>query len=98
MLFLRVTKSKLNWKTFGKAEWFRKFIKKVVVKIGLDPKSCSGHSLRARGATDLFVAKVSYLIIKKAGRWKSDAALLYYRDDEDVAQVVSKVFEMLVKD
>lgn len=65
--------------------------------IGLNPELYSGHSLRAGGATDLFVAKVPYPIIKKAGRWKSDAALLYYRDEEDVAQVVTKAFEMLGK-
>jgi hypothetical protein len=96
VLFPRVAKNKIkSWKMFGKVEWFRKFIKKMVSKIGLDPKLYSGHSLRAGGATDLFVAKVPYPIIKKAGRWKSDAALLYYRDEEDVAQVVSKAFEML---
>jgi hypothetical protein len=87
VLFPKVTKNKIrNWSTFGKVEWFRKFIKKMAFMIGLNPKLYSGHSLRAGGATDLFVAKVPYPIIKKAGRWKSDAALLYYRDEEDVAQ------------
>lgn len=67
----------------------------MVNLIGLDREFYSGHSLRAGGATDLFVAKVPYPIIKKAGRWKSDAASIYHRDEDDVAQVVTKGFEML---
>ena len=31
-------------------------------------------------------------IVKKAGRWKSDAALVYYRDDDDVVAAISKAF------
>lgn len=96
VLFPRVVKNKvMNWRTFGKVAWFRKFIKKMVSVIGLNLKFYSGHLLRAGGVMDLFVSKVSYPIIKKAGRWKSDAALLYYRDDDDVAQVIAKAFEML---
>ena len=74
---------------------FEKFIKKMVSLIGLDKALYSGHSLRAGGATDLFVAKVPYPIIKKAGRWKSDAALTYHRDEDDVAKVVAHGFEIL---
>ena len=79
----------------GNVDWFRKFIKKMVSLIGFNPIFFSGHSLRAGGATDLFVAKVPYPIIKKAGRWKLDAALLYYRDEDDVAKVISQAFEIL---
>ena len=70
-------------------------IKKVVQLIGLDPSSYSNHSLRAGGATDLFVARVPYSIIKKMGRWKSDAALLYYRDEEDVRLAVAEAFSRM---
>ncbi len=67
----------------------------VVLIVGLDKQFYSGHSLRAWGATDLFVAKVPYPIIKKAGRWKSDAGLVYHRDDDDVAKVLTEAFHML---
>jgi hypothetical protein len=58
----------------------------------LDSSLYSGHSFRAGGATDLFTSRVPYNIIKKFGRWKSDAALKYYRDDMDVATTVSYAF------
>lgn len=75
-------------------QWLRKWIKKAVASVGLDPRKYSGHSLRAGGATDLFVARVPYYIIKKKGRWVSDAAMLYYRDEEDIQEAVSKAFAM----
>jgi hypothetical protein len=75
--------------------WLRSRIKKVAVYLGLDIADYSGHSLRAGGATDLFVKRVPYYLIKKMGRWKSDAALLYYRSDEDVYGAVQKAFEEL---
>ena len=77
----------------GSIEWWRKrSIPHLVQLVGLDPSQYSGHSLRAGGATDLFTARVPYNIIKKYGRWKSDAALKYYRDDLDVANSVSLAF------
>ncbi len=91
ILFPKVVNNRsLNWKQSGSAGWFRRFIKKMASLIGLEKEFYSGHSLRAEGATDLFAAKVPYPIIKKAGRWKSDAALIYDRDEDDVAQVVTK--------
>ena len=75
--------------------WWRKTIKWCCAKIGLDGKYYSGHSLRAGGATDLFVARVPYYVIKKMGRWKSDAAMLYYRCDEDVEGAVTEAFKRL---
>lgn len=68
--------------------WLRLFIKEAVSKIGLDASHYSGHSLRAGGATDLYVARVPYYVIKRKGRWRSDAAMLYYRDDDDVDEAV----------
>lgn len=74
--------------------WLRKWIKVAVASIGLDPRKYSGHSLRAGGATDLFVARTPYYVIKKKGRWISDAAMVYYRDEEDVEAAVSIAFAM----
>jgi hypothetical protein len=72
--------------------WLRRFIKAAVCWVGLDPSVYSGHSLRAGGATDLFVAGVPYHCIKRKGRWLSDAAMLYYRDMEDVDAAVRAGF------
>ena len=71
---------------------FRKVIKLWCITIGLDPSKFSGHSLRAGGATDLFAMRVPYYVIKKMGRWISDAALIYYRDEEDVISAVTEAF------
>lgn len=70
-------------------------IKSLVSLGGLDSTAYSGHSLRAGGATDLFVLRVPYAIIKRMGRWRSDACLLYYRDNEDVAHTVASSFRKL---
>jgi integrase len=77
------------------ADWVRKIIKESVASLGLDPARFSGHSLRAGGATDLFVARVPYFLIKKMGRWKSDAAMLYYRSEDDVNAAVQAAFSSL---
>ena len=78
-------------------DWLRQRIKRFALRIGLDPKNYSGHSLRAGGATDLFVARVPYFIIKRMGRWKSDAAMIYYRADDDVRRAVKKAFSQMAK-
>lgn len=78
-------------------DFLRKAIKLTVTSIGLDPRRFSGHSLRAGGATDLFEARVPYHIIKKMGRWKSDAAMRYYRSEEDVVKAVRKAFNRVSK-
>ena len=70
----------------------------MVVMNGGKPEQYSGHSLRAGGATDLFVARTPYYLIKKAGRWKSDAAMLYYRCDEDVCKAVAAAFTFMCDD
>jgi len=67
----------------------------VVAANGLDSRFYSGHSPRAGGATDVFVGRVPYYIIKKAGRWVSDAAMIYYRDDEDVVNAVANCFDLV---
>ena len=40
----------------------------------------SGHSFRSGGATDLWRGKCRPLILKKQGRWLTDAAHIYIRD------------------
>ena len=68
-------------------------IKAVTHSIGLSADDYSGHSLRAGGATDLFVARVPYYIIQRMGHWSSDAALVYYRHEEDDLRAVSVAFQ-----
>ena len=41
---------------------------------------------------NLFVARAPYNIIQRMGRWASDAALVYYRHEEDVLHAVSTPF------
>ena len=77
------------------SSWVRGRIKSLATKHGREAADYSGHSLRAGGATDLFVARVPYYLIKKMGRWKSDAAMVYYRSEEDVCHAVSKAFSLL---
>ncbi len=72
--------------------WFRRMLNKVVVGLGFNPSMYSGHSLRAGGATDLFIIGVPYPKIKLYGRWKSDAALVYYREDIEVSRSVANAF------
>ena len=89
---------KLDFSKPPSYNWWRVTIKKCCSTIGLDSSKYSGHSLRAGGATDLFVARVPYYIIKKMGRWKSDAAMLYYRCDEDVEDAIKEAFTRLYKE
>lgn len=70
------------------SSYLRGLVKFAVSSISLDCKRFSGHSLRAGGATDLFAAQIPYWVIKKMGRWTSDAALIYYRSELDVVQSV----------
>jgi hypothetical protein len=92
-LFPRVTRgSKFDWSKSVTTDWLRKVIKKRVASIGLDPRQFSAHSLRAGGATDLFMQRLPFYVIQKAGRWLSDAALVYYRADEDVLDAVAEAF------
>ena len=85
----------LDFSKTPSGSWFRGRVKKACLSIGLDPVYYSGHSFRAGGATDLFVAIVPYYIIKKKGRWVSDAAMIYYRDDDDVDDAVERAFIVL---
>ena len=87
--------SKFDFSKTLSADTFRRAIKRMVKENGLDPSHYLGHSLRAGVATDLFVGRVPYYVIKKMGRWVSDAAMIYYRDDEDVSNAVANCFSVV---
>jgi hypothetical protein len=78
-----------------KRTWLTNGIKTLVNSIGLNQHLYSTHSLRAGGATDLLRANVPLEIIKKAGRWRSDEVLKYFRDETFVATTCSHAFESL---
>jgi hypothetical protein len=71
---------------------WRRALARFFTKAGYSSNQYSGHSFRAGGATDLFSLGVPYPTIKKMGRWKSDAALQYYREANQVASAVAKSF------
>jgi hypothetical protein len=73
-VFPAVRYKRLHFNSDPNYSWWRRTIKKLCKRIGLEEKNYSGHSLRAGGATDLFVCRVPYYIIKRMGRWKSEAA------------------------
>ena len=87
------SKSKgINWSRSISMRQLRSSIRDSLNKIGINGDSYGAHSLRAGGATDLFRAGVYYPTIKKFGRWKTDAALLYYRDQEQTTDIVMEAF------
>jgi len=57
---------------------FTKWLKHQAVRIGLEPKHISGHSLRRGGTTALFIAGCSEAVIARHGRWKSDCYKIYF--------------------
>ena len=95
LLFPAINNHTIVYSQPMKGDFLRKLIKSGVSDLGLDPKRYSGHSLRAGGATDLFAARIPYWVIKKMGRWISDAALKYYRSEEDVVNSVRKAFHRM---
>lgn len=91
------SREKIDWSCSLSTSQLRSLIKSAVKRIGRDPGVFACHSLRAGGATDLFRCGVYYPTIKKFGRWKTDTALIYYRDDEGVSDVVFQGFSKLAK-
>ena len=63
-------------------------VKRAVAMLGLAKEVYSGHSLRAGGATDLFVARTPYYAIKKMGRWITDSTMIYCKHEEDIAVTI----------
>ena len=95
IVFPALIKDQADWSRPMATSQFRIELKRAVKSIGLDSKRFAGHSLRAGGATDLFNANVPYPIIKKMGRWRSDAAMIYYRDEDAVTKATTKGFASL---
>lgn len=73
-------------------KWWENAIELLGNRLGKQLHQMSKHSFRAGGCTDLFSLGVSYATIKKYGRWKSDAVLLYFRDESLVSNTVAKAF------
>ena len=76
---------------------FRKHLKYYCSLAGLDSSLYSGHSLRAGGTTDLFNAGVPYQFIKLFGRWRSDTALIYYRDRVEMDRATNDGFSRIAR-
>ena len=65
-------------------------IKDWLRRIGIDPKGYGSHSLRRGGTTAAMQAKVRTHLIKRHGRWSSDAVYLYMVDDVHARLEVSR--------
>ena len=91
----RLSAARFDWSQSISYDSLASRVKSAAQSIGLPADDYSGHSLRAGGATDLFIARVPYYIIQRMGRWASDAALVYYRHEEDVLNAVSTAFQFV---
>ena len=62
-------------------------------KLGIKADSVGTHSIRSTFAMILLLENISLTIIKKLGRWKSDAVICYIRENIlDFSKGVSKAF------
>jgi hypothetical protein len=59
--------------------WLMGEVDRLLRLIGRDPRTYSSHSFRKGGAVSLQQAQVEDSLIRRAGRWKSDAFHLYLR-------------------
>ena len=57
----------------------RRLLKLLMMTIGEDPREFGLHSLRIGGATALFAAGATPIVIRTMGRWSSDCYRLYVR-------------------
>ena len=65
-------------------------LKKWLLAIGVNPKPYGSHSLRRGGATTAAAHEVRLHILKRHGRWASDAVFLYIQDPGTSRVAVSK--------
>ena len=65
-------------------------LKKWLVLIGVDPKPYGSHSLRRGGATAAAARAIRVHILKRHGRWASDAVYLYIQDPGESRVAVSR--------
>ena len=66
-------------------------LKAAAIGNNVDPRIIGTHSLRAGGATALYIKGVSVLLIQRFGRWKSASFLRYLRYDVLALEPLSKV-------
>ena len=77
---------------------FNDYLKKLLVKIGLDPSLWSGHSFRRGGASLLYRLGIDPVTIQACGDWASDTFLRYLEVNIDrlwAAQVAMASFVCL---
>jgi integrase len=78
---------------------FIEWVRLSIAQCGLDSSHYTGHSFRSGGATDLFNRRLPLRLIQLAGRWKSQAYLIYCRDHPKVgASAVAEAFQQLVSE
>ena len=70
---------KVSLEPLGKATP-NEIIKEHLRKIGVDPKGYGSHSLRRGGASAAAKAKVRMHLLKRHGRWRSEAVYMYIVD------------------
>ena len=58
---------------------FAKILKEEAYVLGLDHTRISGHSMRIGGATQLFAAGCSDVVLRLMGRWSSDCFRIYLK-------------------
>jgi hypothetical protein len=56
-------------------KWYERRLDAMPTAVGEDPTLCSVHSLRAGGATELFLFGASLVVVQIYGRWKSESAV-----------------------
>lgn len=84
--------ARFDFRRNASRKWFTEVTRRIASALGCDARLYSNHSYRAGGATDLFISGVPYPQIKKYGRWRSEAALVYLRDDVEVSTAVAYAF------
>jgi hypothetical protein len=73
--------------------WLAEQVRRLARLAGDDPACFTPHGLRAGGATDLVESGVAHPALKAAGRWKSDACLIYFRSESVVSAIVADAIE-----
>lgn len=63
-----------------KMDCLRKYLKKMIKLLNLNPASYCFHGFRSGRSGDLLKCGVSIEMIKKLGRWKSNAVFTYLKD------------------
>lgn len=88
----RMAAARFDFHQPASKKWFASVTRTIARANGQPDRLFTNHSYRAGGATDLFLCGVPYPQIKSYGRWKSDAALVYLRDDVKVSVSVALAF------